>query len=286
MREVSLKSPEAQRAGAEENLWRSHGMNFGTPLRVNANIDEHNKCSSYSVSVRQPDYRQARKTLENISPDECLYSCNKDVAIYLNPPATNKFRNGRSFFDTVYYYFFPHRDLALDISGSHFFSQLIDFKPHDGGGTLSDVINFHETLCKKVEAEIPKLNQTDTQPTNKFGLSPTFSTVFLIVDGDVNTKEPDVLVVCKDAGLAQRLNFTDEDIERNPSAGSMGKTDPNTDSASLTWPFRYRVGLIQFMNALFALDEKRRIGVQPDSLFWKCQISEEMSQGTDFQYVS
>lgn len=291
MKEISLTSPEAKRAGAEETFCHYHEIDFGTPLRVSVKKEEStdgnmsSTSSYYSLSVRQRDYRQERKTLDTLSPDECRYSCNKDVAIYLNPPTSNKIRNGRSFFDSVYRHFFPHRDMALDISGYHFFGQLIDFKPLDGGGTLSEVIDFHQALCAKIEKEAPQLKQTEPDLPDGFGLSPTFANVFLVVDGDVKSKEPEVLVVCNDAELAKRLKFADEEIERDANAGSAGKMDRDADAARAAWPFRYRVGLIRSMHALFSLDEKRRVGVQPDSLFWKCQITDELEEGKDFRYV-
>lgn len=237
-------------------------------------MDPSGDPSSYEVGVRRPDYRYSFKALSTLSPDECRYSCCKDVAIYLNPPPADDLRNGSEFFDSMYRHFFPHRDMAFDLDGDHFFAQIIDFKADRGGGTLSEVSRFHEALCQKVESEIPHLKQKDPRLPDGFGLSPTFKTVFLVIDNkkDVKSAEPDVLVVCKDGETAKWLNLREEDKEHDPAAGSAGIPDMDPSRA---WPLKYRMGLIRFINAMFVTDEKRRVGVEPDSLFWKSQILKE-----------
>lgn len=156
--------------------------------------------------------------------------------------------------------------MSLDIEGGYFFAQTIDFKAIGGGGTLSEITRFHEALCQKVESEIPHLKQTDSHLPDGFGLLPTFKTVFLVIDNDkdVKSEEPNVLVVCNNEETAKTLGLQEEEREHDLDAGSAGKHD--TD-ASKAWPLRYRMGLIRFMDAIFATDEKRRVGVEPDSLF-------------------
>lgn len=284
MREISLKSPEAIRAGAEEAFWRYHRLDFRLPSCFEKYLEEKDQeenSTPYQVILRQPDHGQIRKRLSLITPDECWYTCCKDVAIYLNPPCTDKFRYGLRFFDTVYYHFFPHRDMALDITKCHFFSQIIDVKPHHGGGTLSEIIRFHNDLCKTVEHRVPDMKESDPRLPDNFGLFSTFRNVLLIIEKDLKSKTPEVLVVCKDPDIAKRLNFDDGDIERDLNAGSAGKSDPEAEASLVAWPFRFRVGLVRFMDAIFALDEKRHTGVEPDSLFWRRNILDI----NDFTYV-
>lgn len=274
LKEVALNSPEAKRAEAEESYWRIHRIDFGRPLRVFEPTDPSADLLSYKVSARKPDYSSSWSTLGTLSPEECRYSCCKDVAIYLNPPPTDKSRSARHLFKTVYRRFFPHRNMAFDLEGGHFFAQIIDFKAVRGGGTLSEVTRFHEALCHKVESELPHLKQNDPRLPEGFGLSSIFKTVFSVIDNDEDVKsaEPNILVVCKDEETAKRLGLQDEEREHDPSAGSAGKSD---EDASRAWPLRYRISLIRLMDSIFAIDENRRIGVEPDSLSWKSQILDE-----------
>lgn len=291
MKTINFKSPEHKRYLDEEEYHRRHLTDFRMPPRVGEQTN-HSTDISFQLYIRQEDYSFSSRTLGTLRPEECLYFCCKDVAIYLNTGKSYKGAlTGRSFFDAIYRHFFPHRDPNMDLYHSHFFSVVVNFKGWLDGGPLSEITRFHEALCQKVGALVPALKLLKDQEKEDsdekveqgkstydlwplpegLGLTPTFDKVFFVVEV-AKSKMPDVLVVCRDEETARWLSLKDEDREHDPNAGSVGKPDPDPARA---WPLRYRMGLLQAMDAIFSVDEKRRVGVDPDSCFWKSEITEE-----------
>ena len=187
----------------------------------------------------------------------------------MNASPPPEIHNGLNFFHTIYRHFFPHRDINLDLEQSHFFNTFIDII---GGALLSDVTRFHEALCRKVESLVPASKAQNPRFPEHFKLTDVYTRVFIVAD--TSSANASVLLVCRDDETAQWLNLNDEQREHDPNVGSAGRTEQYPSAA---WPLRYRMGLIQAMEAIFSIDERRRIGVVPDNPFYKCDILGEDS---------
>lgn len=266
---INYPSEDYERLVDEELYYRDNKIEFQFPFRVQEIPPDPSTVLSSRVRVRQSNYRQRHCSLDELEPDHCRFFCLKDVAIYMNAAPPPEIHNGLNFFYAIYRHFFPHRDINLDLEQTHFFNTFIDII---SGAMLSDVARFHEALCQKVESLVPESKAQNSRFPECFKLAETYTRVFIVAD--TPSANASVLLVCRDEETAQWLNLKDEQREHDPNAGSAGRTEEHPSAA---WPLRYRMGLIQAMEAIFSIDEERRIGVVPDSPFYKCDILGEDS---------
>lgn len=266
---INYPSDDYKRLVDEELYHRDNRIEFQFPFRVQEIPSDPSAVLSSRVRVRQDNYRQRHCNLDELEPDHCRFFCLKDVAIYMNAAPPPGIHNGLNFYHTIYQHFFPHRDINLDLERTHFFNTFIDII---GGAMLSDVTRFHEALCRKVEGLVPASKAQNPRFPECFKLAETYTRVFIVAD--TPSAHATVLLVCPDEETARWLNLNDEQREHDPNAGSAGRTEQHPSAA---WPLRYRMGLVQAMEAVFSIDEQRRTGVVADSTFYKCDILGEDS---------
>jgi hypothetical protein len=261
MRQVSFQSREYKRACAEESYYRARRMDFIKPWIV----EELDEFFGYQISVRQIDGRYTKRKLSDLSTIDCQNLCGKDVPLYLIPE-DKRIPSASQLFDIIYRHFFPHRDLALDISHNHFFAQPLALRIEKSADLPTTLAALHETLCAKVIEETAGLDVR---------LSSTFKSIILIAE-ELQAPQPSVLVVCKDIETAEKLHLF-ELLESN----TVDMLTGSHDDTSKDWSICFRVGLIQAMDRIFALDIQREQGTEPNSIFWQREILDQ----DDFEWV-
>ncbi|MCJ1479283.1 hypothetical protein MMC13_007968 [Lambiella insularis] len=200
-------SPEYKRACQEETYYSRLRIQWTVPNMIDLTVSD-----SYQIHL---DDR--RKSILELTSDDCRSFCWKDCIIYGNVPV--KPFAAYDMFRAVYREWYPYRHMGQDISLGSFFAQYLQLatpKP------LSDVIQFHNMLCEhitRLQSSIkrpstlhpgqPDYREPGFQEDPPYRLRPTFPVVFIVVDSD-DWKNAGVLVVCKNRSTAAALGFSNE----------------------------------------------------------------------------
>lgn len=142
-----FNNPSFLRGYAEETHYESLRRHFLRPLCIGpVSPTDATRLLEFLDIFHKPRARR----LDQLVPDDCRPFCWKDCAIYA--PAGLPWKDHFVLLDAVYREWFPHRAGDKDISDGSFFTKFMRFKQGAGGGTIQEILRFHQALCEKLSA--------------------------------------------------------------------------------------------------------------------------------------